>query len=250
MRFAAWVPLVGLVLGLGCAGTANAQESLPAPPTGAAEAPPAKARPILQSLKTFGSFGLNAGGMLFYLDKDARDKAEIRPSLQSSFRYRFSDRLVGVAEFGFGWNAYKDRGDTVLAVTSGTLGLYRHFSNAIGLDWKLGGGAGMYRWNYKFNGRSLRDPQTDLYYRGFDPGLFVGLEAERRIASHVTLLVTGQSHYIFSGNKTDFPTAFSGNDGYLTFRLGVNYHFSPYEGILWERKIDRTIRLTSGKAGS
>jgi hypothetical protein len=253
MRFAAWVPLVGLVLGLGYAGTANAQEvpqAPPSPPTGAVETPPAKPKAILQSLKSFGSFGVNGGGMLFILDKDARNKAEIRPSLQSSFRYRFSEELVGVAEFGFGWNAYKDRGDTVLAVTSGTLGLYKHVSNAIGLDWKLGGGAGIYRWNYKFNGHSLRDPQTDLFYRGLDPGLFVGFEAEHRLAAHVTLLATGQTHYIFSGNKSDFPTAFGGNDAFVSMRVGVNYHFSPYEGILWERKIDRKIRLTSGKAGS
>lgn len=249
MRVAAWVPVVGLALSMGYSGIANAQETPSAPPTGAIEPAP-KSKTVFQSLKTFGSFGMNAGGMLFILDKDARRDAQIRPSLQSSFRYRFSDQLVGVAEFGYGWNAYRDRGDTVLAVTSGTLGLYKHMSDAIGLDWKFGGGAGFYRWNYKFNGNSLRDPQTDLLYRGIVPGVFVGLEAERRLTAHVTLLATGQTHYLFSGNKSDFPTAFGGSDAYLTMRVGVNYHFSPYEGILWERKVKRTIRLQSGKAGS
>jgi|GEM_PF-4431235 len=252
MRFAAWVPLVGMVLGLGCAGTAIAQEAPSPPPQaplGAVEPPPSHAKAVFQSLKTFGSFGMNTGGMLFVLDKDARSKAKIRPSIQSVFRYRFSDDLIGVAEFGFGWNAYKDRGDTVLAVTSGTMGLYKHFSDAIGLDWKYGGGAGLYRWNYKFSGHSMRDPQSYLFYRGFVPGLFAGVEAERRLTAHVTLLATEQNHFLFSANKSDHPTMFSGNDAFVTIRLGVNYHFSPNEGILWEKKVSRKIRLTSGKAG-
>ncbi len=77
-----------------------------------------------------------------------------------------------------------------------------------------------------------------------------GLEAEKRLTAHVTLLGTGQVHYIFSGNENDFPTMFGGDDSFVTARLGINYHFSPYEGILWERKVKRTIKLTSGKAGS
>ena len=55
--------------------------------------------------------------------------------------------------------------DTVLAVTSGTLGLLRHISGAFNLDWKLGGGAGFYRWNYKIKGKTVRDPISQLFLK-------------------------------------------------------------------------------------
>ncbi len=243
----AWVAVVVVAAVLGCLGGAFAQTP---PPSGPVEEPPPPPKTVFQSLKSFGSFGANAGGMIFLSDEDASKDALIRPSLQAAFRYRFSDDWVGVSEFGFGWNAYKDKGDTVLTVMSGTLGLYRHISDALGLDWKLGGGAGYYRWNYKFSGKSIRDPQTQLHYRGFGPGVFAAVETEKRLTRHVTLVTTAQSHYLITGNEDDFPTAFGGNDAFLTARFGVNYHFSPYEGILWERKVKRTIRLESGKAGS
>ncbi len=246
----AWVALVVAVLGLGWMGAAVAQE-VPSPPPVGDVTPQAPApKPILQSLVDFGSFGVNVGLMRFLADSDASKNPVMRPSIQAIFRYRFNDKWVGVSEFGFGWNAYKDKGDTVMTVFSGTVGAYRHISQALDLDWKLGGGAGFYRWNYKFNGRSIRDSKTDLFYRAVDPGLFTAVEAEKRLSPHLTLIGTAQLHYIFSANKHDFPTAFGGNDGYVTFRVGANYHFSPYEGILWEKKVKRTIRLTSGKAGS
>jgi hypothetical protein len=245
----AWVALV-VVLGLGWMGAAAAQEA-PSPPPMGDVAPQAPApKPVLQSLVDFGSFGVNVGLMRYLADKESSTDVRIRPSLQGVFRYRFNDRWVGVSEWGYGWNAYKDKGDTVMTVVSGTFGAYRHISQALNLDWKLGGGFGFYRTNYKFHGKSIRDPKTELYYRSIDPGLFVGGEAEKRLSPHVTLLGTLQFHYLFSSNKDDFPTAFSGNDAYTSLRFGVNYHFSPYEGILWEKKTKRTIRLTSGKAGS
>jgi len=252
MRFAAWVPLVGIVLGLGCAGTAIAQEAPSQPPQaplGAVEPAPAPSKSMYQSLKSYGSFGMSAGLMRFVADQDARVDAMVRPSLQGVFRYRFSDDVIGVAEFGFGWNAYKDRGDTVLAVTSGTFGLYKHFADAIGFDWRYGGGLGIYRWNYKFNGRSIRDLQSNLFYVGFAPGIFAGFEAEHRLTAHAAVLLTEQNHFLFSSSKSDHPTMFGGNDAFMTVRIGVNYHFSPNEGILWEKKVSRKIRLTSGKAG-
>jgi hypothetical protein len=188
--------------------------------------------------------------MRFLSDQDASDGAIIRPSMQAVFRYRFSEDWVGVGEFGFGYNAFKDKGDTVLTVMSGTIGLYRHISGALNFDWKLGAGAGFYGWNYKFNGKSIRDPETQLFLRGSGPGLFTGLEVERRIAKHVTLLMTNQYHFLFTANESDFPTLLGGNDSFFTMRFGVNYHFSPYEGILWEREQKRVIRLESGRTGS
>jgi len=245
----AWVPLAVLVVGFACAGLAVAQESAPPQLAPVDEQAPAP-KQVFQSLKNFGSFGANAGGMLLLGDEDAADGALIRPSLQACFRYRFSENWIGVGEFGFGWNAYKDQGDTVYAITSGTLGAYRHVSNALGVEWSAGGGAGLYRWIYKSAGKAIKDPESHLAYKGLDPGLFAGMQVEKRMTAHVTLIGTAQYHLLFSSNEDDFPTRFGGSDSFLASRLGVNYHFSPYEGILWERKVNRTIRLTSGKAGS
>jgi hypothetical protein len=188
--------------------------------------------------------------MLFLADDDASRDAKLRPSLQGTFRYRFGDRWVGVAEFGFGWNAYEGKGDTVLTVTSGTLGAYRRMMDLAGLDLRLGAGAGFYRWNYKFEGKSIRDSQTQLPLRDIAPGVFGAVELERRLTPHVTVLVTGQTHYLLSSNEEDFPSYLGGNDAFVTARFGVNYHFSPYQGILWQRTEKRVIRLESGQAGS
>ena len=246
-----WVPLVVVVVGCLGVGEARAQaQDTGSMPTGPVSEPAAPPKSVFQSLKNFGSFGVDMGIMRFTGDNNASKDAYIRPSMQTVFRYRFSDDWVGVGEFGFGWNAYKQKADTVLTVMSGTLGGYRHFSDALGLDWKLGGGVGMYRWNYKNAGKSFRDSETQLFLRGVDPGVFAGMEVEKRLASHVTLHATTQFHYLFSANETDFPAMLGGNDSFAVIRFGINYHFSPYEGILWERKTKRTIRLTSGKAGS
>jgi len=244
----AWVPFVVVLLCVAGAGEAIAQDS--SAPTGAVEDDASAPKKVFQSLRDFGSFGANVGGMLFMSDDDASNGAFVRPSLQSMFRYRFSEDWVGVGEFGFGWNSYEDRADTVLAVLSGTIGLYRHVSDLLDIDWKIGAGAGIYSCNYKFNGKSVRDPETELHLRAIDLGFFTGLELERRIAPHVTLLMTNQAHFLFSENKDDFPALLGGNDSFIAMRFGVNYHFSPYEGILWEREHKRVIRLESGRTGS
>lgn len=244
----AWVPLVVVLLGVAGAGEAIAQD--PSAPTESVEEDASAPKQIFQSLRDFGSFGANAGGILFISDDDASDGAFVRPSMQSMFRYRFSENWVGVGEFGFGWNSFEDRADTVLTVLSGTVGVYRHVSGLFSMDWKLGTGVGIYSWNYKYNGKSIRDPETQLHLRAVDPGIFFGLEVEKRIAPHVTLLVTNQAHFLFSENKDDFPALLGGNDSFVAMRFGVNYHFSPYEGILWERQQKRVIRLESGRTGS
>lgn len=251
----AWVPLVAVLCGIGGAGIAKAQEPPSTPPPNLAEPTEQAAaqRSVFQSLKDFGSFGVGAGIMSWVGDEDASTDALIRPALDAVFRYRFSEKWVGVGEMGFGWNAYKDRGDTVMSAYSFTLGAFRHVGRPLGLDLRLGGGGGLYSWRYKDTATIadvVEDPVTDQPYKGTDPGLFAGLEAEHRLTTHVTLMGQGLMHYIFSSNEEDFPTRFGGNDAMLQVRFGVNYHFSPYEGILWERKTKRVIKLQSGKAGS
>jgi hypothetical protein len=208
----------------------------------------AQKKTVFQSLNQFGSYG-GSFGMMKLIGGDLGPDAQARPVLQGIFRYRFSDLWVGTAEFGFGWNALQDQGDSVVTFHFGTLGAARRVYQRFGVDVRAGAGAGFYRWNYKFKGKSLRDDHTQRLYRGVAPGGYLGFEAERRIARHVTLLLQLQDHYVATADSDQFASLFDQNHQILSFRLGANYHFSPYEGILWERKKAGKIRLESGKEG-
>jgi hypothetical protein len=209
----------------------------------------AQKKSVFQSLSEFGSYG-GAAGVMKVLGGDLGPDSQARPVLQSVFRYRFNEAWVGTTEFGFGWNSFRDQGDSVLTFHFGTLGAARRISERFGFEVRAAAGAGFYRWNYKFKGKSLRDPETQRFYRGIAPGGYLGLEGERRITRHVTLLTVLQGHYVTTSDQELFHSLFDRNHAIMSWRLGANYHFSPYEGILWERKTKRTIRLTSGKAGS
>ena len=202
---------------------------------------------VFESLDGFTGYGADLGVLRFY-GGDAVDGAKLRFLLQGNFRYRFNEHWVGVGDFGFGWNSFEARGDTVLTVNFGNVSILRQFSGFKGFDWRVGGGLGFYRWNYKFHGKSIRDGVSQQFYRGFDPGVVLDLEAERRISQHVTLTGAVQHHYIFSGDSK-FDLLFDENLKAMAFRLGVHYHFSPYEGILWEPEEDQGLTLGSGQAG-
>jgi hypothetical protein len=209
---------------------------------------PEKAKTPFQSLRDFGSFGSYLGVMKVFGGDLGKD-SQLKPVMQGVFRYRFSDDWVGLGEFGFGWNSFKDRGDTVVTFTYGTLGAARHVGNKLGFEWRLSAGPGAYRWNYKYHGKSLLDPETYRPYRGMSLGGFIGAEAERRITSHVTLVGALQQHMVFSADSHLFHSVFNKNYPFLAIRVGANYHFSPYEGILWEKKGSKKIRLESGREG-
>lgn len=202
---------------------------------------------IFESLTGFTGYGFTVGGFKL-LGGELAGKSQVRPLLQGAFRYRFNESWQGVGEFGFGWSSFEAKGDTVMTTTFGTLGLLRSVTELLGADVRAGGGLGFYRWNYKFNGKSIRDDVTQRFYRGFVPGFYLGAEAERRLTQHVTATGSLQNHYIFTSSDK-FQSLFDGNYDALTFRFGLNYHFSPYEGIIWERKETKRIRLESGKAG-
>ena len=204
---------------------------------------------IFESLQGFSGYGASLGTIRFY-GSDAVDGAKTRFLLQGNYRYRFNEDWIGTGDFGFGWNSFEARGDSVLTVNFGALVAMRQFSGFQGLDWRAGGGFGLYRWNYKFNGKTLQDGGTGHhFYRGFVPGVILALEAEKRITQHVTLTGSAQNHYIFSGDdKFDF--LFDQNLKAYAFRLGIHFHFSPYEGILWEQEEDQGLTLDSGQSGS
>jgi hypothetical protein len=179
--------------------------------------------------------------------------------MQAVFRYRFSENWIGTGEFGFGWNAME--GDTVVTMSFGTLGVARRIGTLLGMDLRASGGAGMYRWNHKYSGNSLRDShivQTDggpvdlgtqRFYRGISPGGYLGLETERRLTRYVTFIAMLQGHYVFTADEEKFNYLFDQNHVMTTLRIGASYHFSPYQGILWERSGDKKIRLESGREG-
>jgi hypothetical protein len=197
-----------------------------------------------EPLAGFTGYGANVGLIRMY-GSDATDGAKLRPIMQATFKYRFSEDWIGLGEFGFAWNAFEARKDTVLAVSFGTIGALREFSGFRGMTWRAGGGLGMYRWNYKNNGKSLRDSKTQQFYRGFVPGIQIGFEAERRMSRHVTVTGSLQNHYILASDDK-FDSLFDSNFSAVGFRVGASYHFSPYEGILWERKEKQGIRMSSG----
>jgi hypothetical protein len=203
---------------------------------------------VFESLRDFSSFGASVGFLkLFGGDLGADSKT--RPVLQGVFRYRFSESWVGMGEFGFGWSAFEAKGDTVLTFNFGTLGTARRVAGFFGSDVRLGAGAGFYRWNYKYHGHSVRDDETFRFYRGIVPGGYLGLESEVRVTRHVTLVGLLQHHFVFTGDGDKFQSLFDQDHRFLSFRLGANYHFSPYQGILWERKGQQNIRLESGQEG-
>lgn len=219
----------------------------------------AQKKTVFQSLSQFSSYGAT-GGLMKVFGGDLGKDAQIRPVMQGVLRYRFSEIWVGTGEFGFGWNSFKDQGDTVLTFNFGTLGAARRIAQRYGLDVRAAAGAGFYRWNYKHKGKSLRDSHivndpfegpTDLgtqrFYRGIAPGGYLGLEAERRLTRHVTLITLLQAHYVLTADRDLYRYLFDSNHALLSWRLGANYHFSPYEGILWERKGQKKIRLESGR---
>jgi hypothetical protein len=211
------------------------------------------------SLARFSSYGFTTGVTKVFGGELGKN-TQAKPILQTVFRYRFNDIWTGTGEFAFGWNSFKDRGDTVLTFAYGTLGAARRIGSAFGADMRATGGLGFYRWNYKYKGQSLRDsdrllpdgviqPGTQRFFRGISPGGYLGLESEYRLTRHVTLLGLLQQHYVLTADKNKFNSVFDENHALVSLRFGVTYHFSPDEGILWEGKTLKKIRLESGKEG-
>jgi hypothetical protein len=209
------------------------------------------------SLARFSGYGFTAGTTKVFGGELGKN-TQAKPILQTVFRYRFNDTWTGTGEFAFGWNSFKDRGDTVVTFTFGTLGAARKIGSALGTDLRATGGLGFYRWNYKYKGQSVRDsdrllangviqPGTQHFYRGISPGGYLGLEAEYRLTRHVTLLGLLQQHYVLTADTSKYNFLFDENHALLNLRFGVTYHFSPDEGILWEGKKVNKIRLESGK---
>jgi hypothetical protein len=179
------------------------------------------------------SFGASLGYMKWIFDVDVADEARAKPIVQGVFRYRFSRNWILVGESGFGWNDYPEPEDAVAVVLPTTVGVLRRVGDPLGVALYGGVGAGIYYWDHKVKGKSFRDPWTENFQKGFEPGLFVTLEGERQVARQLTLTLTAQNHYMKSIHKDELPAAFGEDDDFLSVRLGLNFHWSPARGIIW-----------------
>ena len=75
------------------------------------------------------------------------------------------------------------------------------------------------------------DPTTFARFRKAVPGVYASAGVEKRFSKYVTGTGDLVYHYMFSEDKTDFPSGFNGNKSYLQARLGVNVYFSVSERI-------------------
>lgn len=212
------------------------------------DTPDGPTKTVFGPLDGFGSYGATMGIMRL-VGGELASKASPRPLLQASMRYRFSEKWVGVGDFGMGWNAFEARGDTVFTAIYGTLGALRAIGKVKGATLRGAGGLGFYSWKYLFHGKSLRDPKTQRFQRGIAPGGYLGLDLERRVSPHIVVTGNLQHHLLFTADSDAFATFFDQNQSFLAFRAGLHYHFSPEEGIKWERKKSQKRVLESGKAG-
>ena len=186
---------------------------------------------------------------------------QAKPILQTVFRYRFNDTWIGTGEFGFGWNSFKDRGDTVLTFTFGTLGAARKIGQPLRhrparhrrprflpLELQVQR-AEPARPRPPACRRShpARDAALlprDLARRLSRPGERVPADPPRhpaRASAAALCADRGQGPSSTPSSTRTTPC--------LSLRFGVTYHFSPDEGILWEGKKVKKIRLESGKEG-
>jgi hypothetical protein len=79
----------------------------------------------------------------------------------------------------------------------------------------------------------VKDPVSFKDLHATEPGVYAGVAAEKYLAGHVTVAVHTCAHYIHSIHGDDFPGRMGGDDVFLDLRIGLNYYFSPYEGLIW-----------------
>lgn len=183
------------------------------------------------------SFGVSMGAMRWLADKGAREwqehPAQVRPIGKAVFRYRMNSTWLMSVETGFGWNSYAESDDLVTWVIPTTIGLERRFGELWGATTYFDFGAGFYVWAQRRGGHFIKDPVTNKDLHGIDPGVYAGVSGETHLTGHVTLTVHSTLHFMYETNSDDFPSGFGGNDLFIDLRAGLNYYFSPYEGLIW-----------------
>lgn len=194
-----------------------------------------------------GSIGASGGLMKFVSGQDFKN-GSARLIGQAVFKYNFSSSLAGVAEIGWGWNAYPDAPEETLAVvTPGTLGLEYRMHAGSGKLWPHAGlGIGLYKLGVQ------EDPGT--YARAGDGaeilkwvsfGFYGKAGAEHVFDNGVSINLDLLYHHILSERASrytytkDLPPGDPGralsntwglqNTSFVEFRIGVNYYFTLHE---------------------
>lgn len=191
-------------------------------------------------LNGLGSFGASLGLFRWWDKNDGQGAAEfegqaatIRPTGKAVFRYRVNtDWLVSV-ETGFGWNGYPESNDVTTYVIPITVGLERRLTDLWGTTVSAAFGGGPYVWGRWEQGKTMLDPVTSRPLHAVDPGVYGGLGAEFHVSEHVTCAGAFTINTILSTHGDDFQGMLDGTKLYSDLRFGVNYYFSPYEGLIW-----------------
>lgn len=192
---------------------------------------------IGSELNEKGSFGFSLGAMRWLADEDAAEwqghPAQIRPIGKAVFRYRVNASWVVSIETGFGWNSYAESDDLVTWVIPTTVGAERRLGELWGATTYLAVGGGFYVWGRRRGGEFLLDSVTHKSLHATDPGIYAGFTAESPLTKYVTVMAQTALHFIYSAHAGDFEGELGGSDLFVDLRIGVNYYFSPYEGLIW-----------------
>lgn len=180
-----------------------------------------------------GSIGLSGGAMLFTSGAQFGNGNSARPIGQVVFKYNFSNRLAGVLESGFGWNAYRNdagtKDDTLATVIPTTLGLeYRTRYGETQLWPHLGVGAGMYALGVKDTYRTWASANNGTERLTWSsPGIYGRLGGEYLFSNGVSINLDVLYHQIFSKDLSRYPDRWGNqNTSFAEVRLGVNYYFT------------------------
>jgi hypothetical protein len=195
---------------------------------------------IGSELNGLGSFGASLGVFRWLDNANGQGAATfqghaatIRPTGKAVFRYRINTNWLVSVETGFGWNGYPESNDVTTWVLPITVGLERRLGDLWGMTTSLAFGAGPYVWGRWEKGDTMLDPVTSKPLHAVDPGAYGGLAGEFHVSEHVTCAAHLTLNTILSTHGDDFQGTLGDTKLYSDLRFGVNYYFSPYEGLIW-----------------
>ena len=194
-----------------------------------------------------GSLGARIGIPYFLSDFDTKDAQRPRLLASANFGYRFSPNWRLMTDFGFGWVIYKDDAPLPYKVVNSTDSVsvkqdlmtkivpinatLIHTFNGNARKWSPYAGAGLTinRMEIDNQRRKIQDPATFKPWVNWAPGVHALLGQEYFIPANqnVSLDFSLRYTYLFSENKEDFPSGFTGNDSFISAAFGVNVHFWP-----------------------
>jgi hypothetical protein len=195
-----------------------------------------------------GSLGAHLGVPYFFADKDLRLGQRPRILGQFHFQYKASPRWRFSSEFGYGWVGYSHaaspyklfnpasgesvstKEDVLTKFQPVTVSaLYSLRPTATKWAPYVGGGLNLTRMEITNRRKKIQDPATFRPWVHWSPGVQGELGTELYLKSNhsVTLDWSLRGDYQLSKDTNDFPSGFTGNDGYVALNFGVNVYFWP-----------------------